>query len=445
MSVPSLLPSRCFTDFKVLGEGIMPSPGPMTGRSASRATHFVDSNGEIQPIRRRRTGSLSEEEWDTEKCKWVRVKDPRRGSMETRGERYLRSRSRNNSRKFSRGEPVRRRSSRPIPPKPTRKKTVGFQDPPKSSRRTSSGRRLSRHEASQSLEESPTLTKAEMTGREYRESKAKENEKKAKDEATQKMLEKEAVEKKFRDENANAPKPKNDIFRLDLKKEKQGTGDHALLQWVMDERNDEMDADGKRLAVDGNVGEAEDSAEWVAVRDQNNRIVHIKASHPQLQTKSNADKKIGDIDTKQPDDLTDQEKEMKAQLEDMDKVLAKINKDEGAVLDSDAVGTPETRQEDGKRLQKMREQLKSLRERKDDEAIGRMEAKLAEAQLKHDHPELAPDDRLKFDDDGIIIAGNTPPKAPGFQDEGLLRDGDASEIRRRKSSVYPLSTYAFHT
>ena len=428
----------------------------MTGRSASRATHFVDSNGEIQPIRRRRAGSLSEEEWDTEKCKWVRVKDPRRGSMETQDERYLRSRSRNNSRKTSRRDSVRRRSSRLIPPKPARKKTVGFQDPPRSPRRassgrrlslrTSGGRRLSRREASQDLEKSPTLTKAEMTGREYREFKVKENEKKAKDEATQKMLEKEAAEKKWRDENASAPKPKNDIFRLDSKKQREGTGDHVLMQWVMDERNDEKDADGKRLAVDGRVGEAEDSAEWVAVRDQNNRIVHIKASHPQLQTRSDADKKIGDIDAKQPDDLTDQEKEMKAQLEDMDKVLAKINKDEGAVLDSDAVGTPETRKAaDGKRLQEMRENLKKLRERKDDEAIGRMEAKLAEAQLKHDHPELAPDGRLKFDDDGIIIAGNIPPKAPGFHDGGVLGDDSPSEIRRRKSSVYPLSTYAFHT
>jgi hypothetical protein len=414
---------------QVLGEGIVPSPGPMTGKPTRRATHFLDSNGDTQPVRRRRTGSRYERVWDNDIGKWVRVKDPRRGSMDTHVGRPHRRRTRNGSRRNSRRDSV-RRSSSVIPRKKQTRNKVGFQDIPRRSSRSASGSRRSSRRASRLSE----LENSELTAREYR--------LKSKEKATKKLLEAEAAENKERDEKyANAPKPKDDIFDLRSKKERQGTGAHILRNWVMYEANDEMDAKGTGLAngaggfenVESSdrrkVGDEDESVEWVAVRDQNNKIVHIKAS--QLQTKTDANK-IGDIDKK--DDLTEGEKKMKTELEAMDKELAKINKDEGAVLDSDVIETRETREADGKRLQEMRERLNKLRQTKDDEAIRRMEARLAAAQLKHDHRELA------VDDDGNIIGGDVPHKAPDFPEKGVLGDSD-SGIRRRRTSIYPLGTH----
>ena len=398
------------------------------------------------PIRKR--GTHYDEEWDSEIGKWVRIKDSRSGSMETQnGRRDRRKKSRNNSRKNSRRHSVRRGSSRAVTPKPTRQRTVGFQDPPRTPRRTSSGRRMSRRRASQSPEE--TLTSAKMTGREYRESKAKEK-------ATKKMLEQEAAEKKERDEKANAPKPKNDKFVLPTEERKRGTGDYILENWVMDEENDKMNKRGTKRAGGRvyvpsadrrKVGEPEDSADWVAVRDQNNEIVHVRASR--LYTKPDADKEIGDIAKKEEEgkELTEEEKKMKVELDAMDKELADINKDEGAVLNPDAVETPQTRRDEAKRLQEMREKLRTLRYIKDDEAIRRMEIKLNETQQKRDHPEPP---ALEVDDSRLPVGGDVPRGPPAFE-TGLLGDNDTGlsggknlGLRRRRSSVYPLGTRASH-
>jgi hypothetical protein len=281
----------------------------------------------------------------------------------------------------------------------------------------------------------------------------------AKEEATKQLLETEAadVRRAARDAIADVPKPKNDMFVLPTKKEKRGEGQHIVENWVKDEKNDKMDFSGEILvAKTGNshqhvnpadrrkVGEPEDSADWVAVRDQNNDIVHIRADR--LHTKPEAEKEIGDIAKKEEEgkELTEDETKIKVALETMDKELAEINKDDGAVLDPDAVENPQTRKPKGQRLQEMREKLKALRNIKDDEAFRRMETKLAEAQHKHDHPGLAPDGHLKINDDGIYIAGDAPHKAPGVYEGGLLQDPPGTGIRRRRSSRYNLGTQAFH-
>jgi hypothetical protein len=182
------------------------------------------------------------------------------------------------------------------------------------------------------------------------------------------------------------------------------------------------------------------------VRDQNNDIVHIKAS--QIPKKPREGEEIGDIAKKEEEgkELTEEEKTMKVELEAMDKELAEINKEDGAVIDPDAVETDQTRRAEGQRLQEMRQKLVKLRNTKDDEAFRRMETKLAEAQHKHDHPGLAPDPdgRLKVGDDGMFIAGDAPHKAPGVFEGGLLQDTAGTGIRRRRSSRYPLGTQASH-
>ena len=418
----------------------MPSPGPMTARSARRSTHYLDSRDEWQPIKRR--GSHYDEEWDSEIGKWVRVKDSRSGSMDTQnGRRDKRRKSRNNSRKNSRRHSVRRGSSRAVPPKPTRQKTVGFQDPPRTPRRTSSGRRMSRRRASQSSEES--LTNAEMAGREYRESKAKEK-------ATKKMLEQEAAEKKERDEKANAPKPKNDKFVLPTEERGRGTGGHILENWVLNEANDEMDRKGEKLAAaDGHefvtladrrkVGEPEDSADWVAVRDQNNHIVHIRAS--QRKAKPLASVEPEDNPDKLVEDMEPEELKLKMDLAKMADELAKINKDDGAVLDTNVVESSETRKAEGLRLQEMQKQLKNLRNGGQDKSIRELETALAKAQLKHDHPELAPSGRLEYDDEDMI-KGASSGYRPAGQQEGLAGDS-GMRMRRRGSSGYIGGAQAF--
>jgi hypothetical protein len=250
------------------------------------------------------------------------------------------------------------------------------------------------------------------------------------------------------------------MFVLPTKKEKRGEGQHIVENWVMDENNDKRDVNGKlaggRVQVNPadrrKVGEPEDSADWVAVRDQNNDIVHIKAS--QLPKKPREGEEIGDITKKGEEgkELTEEEKTMKVELEAMDKELAEINKDDGAVIDPNAVETDQTRRAEGKRLQEMRERLKELRNTKDDEAFRRMETKLAKAQLKHDHRELAPDPdgSLKVDDHGMFIARDAPHRPPAVE-RGLLGGNDpglsgpsVSGLRRRRSSVYPLGTQASH-
>jgi hypothetical protein len=244
------------------------------------------------------------------------------------------------------------------------------------------------------------------------------------------------------------------MFILPTKKEKRGEGKHILENWVKDEKNDKRDDEGKlaggRVQVNPadrrKVGEPEDSADWVAVRDQNNDIVRIRAS--QIPKKPREGEEIGDIAKKEEEgkEFTEEEKTMKVELEAMDKELAEINKEDGAVIDPNAVETDQTRRAEGQRLQEMRQKLVKLRNTKDDEAFRRMETKLAEAQLKHDHRELAPDPdgRLKVGDDGMFIAGDAPHKAPGVFEGGLLQDTAGTGIRRRRSSRYPLGTQASH-
>jgi hypothetical protein len=157
---------------------------------------------------------------------------------------------------------------------------------------------------------------------------------------------------------------------LPTKTKKRGEGQHIVENWAKDEKNDKMDPSGEILVAKTDnshqhvnpadrrkVGEPEDSADWVAVRDQNNEIVHIRADR--LHTKPDAGKESGDIAKKEEEgtELTEDEKKMKVELEAMDKELAEINKEDGAVLDPNAVETAQTRKPEGQRLQEMRERL----------------------------------------------------------------------------------------
>lgn len=440
MSVPSEILAYILLILQVMNQGVSESPAPFTPRSTGRQIRFPREKGEI----RRDTQGVWEE-YNTELGGWIHIGY---GSMDTltaeRDGYRVTGRTRQKPRN---GTNHRRRSSATVldllSPRSSMKKIRSDEEARSNQRRRDRNDRL----------QSPPPSASRQITRRSREQPTEEEQ--AKERATEKLREKEkaaakAEKRKYDETRASDPKPKDDIFVLPPPN-RRGTKDEGLEEWVMDKKNDKYGESGKKFAIDeegfkislGDRQEPEEKeeevpVEWVAVRTQDNKIVHIKAS--QLQNKTAAEEQIGDIAIKESngETLTDDEAKMKAELAEVGKELAKINKDEGADLDPDAVETRESRKAEGKRLQEIREKLKTLRETRDDQGIRRLEAQLAKAQNKFDHPELEYDKET-----GEIVVGKTE-REPTSPEEGLLGDR-VNGMRRRNTGGYSQGTHPLHT
>jgi hypothetical protein len=279
---------------------------------------------------------------------------------------------------------------------------------------------------------SPTKSETQKRrGARFEEQESRET---AKERATRKADEKEKASRRL-----SAQKPKDDDFIMPPKEDSSGRA--VLLEdWMEDKNNYKHDAKGKALAdaedainitlADKGKSGRKVPADWVVTRTKSGGLAEVDVSG--LQNKSAAEKAIPDSAEKPEDDKTDEEKAMDKELKEMGEELAKINKDAGAYSAPDTGGDAgEARAAEGKRLQEMREQLRVLRMKGNDQSINRMEAELAKAQMKWDHPEIATNGQVEYDAEGLRVTNGAKfrPADPGT---GIVGDG----MRRRKSRGY---------